>query len=240
MDKTLLVDLKKKIFLRSALISIDSLDEIFSLNSMFTGDEILFELFKKSLRAFEFHHPLVWESRISEDYLQGSSFRDNYSEIKTNFHLYLNCQISADQIVLVPNSTPYIRLGTSYPTTGSYFLPADYDRPYICFGGSIPATQFYLKGICSRPIIVDYTKDLKFTKKGAIYWINIEEGVLGQKFVDQCMTDVLEYIRNLKGNFSLPNFPVDIFGAVEIAYQQLKAELDQYYLQSAWRGDFLV
>jgi hypothetical protein len=54
------------------------------------------------------------------------------------------------------------------------------------------------------------------------------------------MVDVLEYIRNLKGNMTLPNLNVDIFGAVDVAYQQLKSELDQYYLQSVWRGDLLV
>jgi hypothetical protein len=115
----------------------------------------------------------------------------------------------------------------------------DYERPYINLG-SVWAGQLYVRGICSRPIILDYNPDKTFSDTGAIYWMNIEEGVLGQKFVDQCMVDVLEYIRNLKGNMTLPNLNVDIFGAVDVAYQQLKSELDQYYLQSVWRGDLLV
>lgn len=134
---------------------------------------------------------------------------------------------------------PKIRLAGSYPYPGTYMLPIDYDRPFINLG-SVMDNQFYIRGICSRPIIVDYTPDKQFADTGAIYWMNIEEGVLGQKFLDQCMVDVLEYVRNLKGNMTLPNINVDIFNAVDIAYQQLKSELDQYYLQSVWRGDLLV
>lgn len=61
MDKTKIIDLKRKIFLRSALIPIDGLQEVFELNENFSGDELLGELFKKSLRAWEYHHPLIWD-----------------------------------------------------------------------------------------------------------------------------------------------------------------------------------
>lgn len=240
MDKTKLVDLKRKIFLRSALIPVEGLDEIFSLNDMFSGDEILAELFKKSLRNFEYHNPLIWESRVIKDQLCSCAGRDGYCEIRSNFEsLYLKCLIDEGQIILVPNAMPKIRLAGSYPYPGTYMLPIDYDRPFINLG-SVMDNQFYIRGICSRPIIVDYTPDKQFADTGAIYWMNIEEGVLGQKFLDQCMVDVLEYVRNLKGNMTLPNINVDIFNAVDIAYQQLKSELDQYYLQSVWRGDLLV
>jgi hypothetical protein len=70
--------------------------------------------------------------------------------------------------------------------------------------------------------------------------MDIENGVMGEKFVDQVMVNVLEYVRNMKGNLTLPNFSVDIFGAVDVAYQTMKQELDQFYLQSSWRGDTLV
>ena len=54
MDKTKIQDLKKKLFLRSALISIDpsGLSELLSLSDYFSGDEVLFELLKRSLRNF--------------------------------------------------------------------------------------------------------------------------------------------------------------------------------------------
>ena len=67
MDITKIVDLKKKLFLRSALIPIDGLSDLLDLNDTFSADEILEELFKKSLRAFEYHYPLVTEFRISRD-----------------------------------------------------------------------------------------------------------------------------------------------------------------------------
>ena len=55
MDITKIVDLKKKLFLRSALIPIDGLSDLLDLNDTFSADEILEELFKKSLHfVFKF------------------------------------------------------------------------------------------------------------------------------------------------------------------------------------------
>lgn len=251
MDKTLIVDLKKKLFLRSALIPVDGLNELLDLNDMFSADEILEELIKKSLRAFEYHYPLVTEFRISRDQLCGCRRSDGWCEIKSNFEsLYLKCAISEDQIVLVPNATPKIRLAMtgsggyygSYPYPGSYSTsaPIAYERPFIFMGDMATFNQFYMHGIYSRPAIFTYNPDKTFSSEGAIYWMNIEEGVLGQKFVDQCMVDLLDYIRGLNSNLQLPSLPVQMFQACDIYYQQLKGELDQFYLQSAWRGDLLV
>lgn len=251
MDKTLIVDLKKKLFLRSALIPVDGLNELLDLNDMFSADEILEELIKKSLRAFEYHYPLVTEFRVSKDQLCSCRRSDGWCEIKSNFEsLYLKCAISEDQIVLVPNATPKIRLAMtgsggyygSYPYPGSYSTsaPIAYERPFIFMGGMATFNQFYMHGIYSRPAIFTYNPDKTFSSEGAIYWMNIEEGVLGQKFVDQCMVDLLDYIRGLNSNLQLPSLPVQMFQACDIYYQQLKGELDQFYLQSAWRGDLLV
>lgn len=251
MDKTNIVDLKKKLFLRSALIPVDGLNELLDLNDMFSADEILEELIKKSLRAFEYHYPLVTEFRISKDQLCGCRRSDGWCEIKSNFEsLYLKCAISEDQIVLVPNATPKIRLAMtgsggyygSYPYPGSYSTsaPIAYERPFIFMGDMATFNQFYMHGIYSRPAIFTYNPDKTFSSEGAIYWMKIEEGVLGQKFVDQCMVDLLDYIRGLNSNLQLPSLPVQMFQACDTYYQQLKGELDQFYLQSAWRGDLLV
>lgn len=97
-----------------------------------------------------------------------------------------------------------------------------------------------MRGICSRPIIINFNPDKTFSNDSAIYWMNIEEGVLGQKFIDQCLVDILEYVKNLKGNLMLPNMSVDIFNSCENYWMNLKQELDQYYLQSSWRGDLLI
>ena len=169
---------------------------------------------------------------------------------KSNFEsLYLKCAISEDQIILVPNATPKIRLAMSgnhyygsYPYPGSYSTsaPIAYERPFIYMGNMAIYNQFYMHGIYSRPAIFTYNPDKTFSSEGAIYWMNIEEGVLGQKFVDQCMVDLLDYIRGLKSNLQLPSLPVQMFEACDIYYQTLKSELDNFYLQSAWRGDLLV
>lgn len=250
MDKTNIVDLKKKLFLRSALIPIDGLSDLLDLNDTFSADEILEELFKKSLRAFEYHYPLVTEFRVSKEQLCGCKRGDGWCEIKSNFEsLYLKCAISEDQIILVPNATPKIRLAMSgnnyygsYPYPGSYSTsaPIAYERPFIYMGDMATYNQFYMHGIYSRPAIFTYNPDKTFSSEGAIYWMNIEEGVLGQKFVDQCMVDLLDYIRGLKSNLQLPSLPVQMFEACDTYYQTLKSELDNFYLQSAWRGDLLV
>ena len=249
MDITRLIDLRRKIFLRSALIPVDGLSELLGMSDQFSGDEILEEIIKKSLRAFEYHYPLVTEFRVSKSQLCGCRRGDGWCEVKSNFPLYLDCSIGEDQIILVPNATPKIRIASggfgsgSYPYPGSYSTsaPIAYERPFIYLGdlGGIYDT-FYMRGIYSRPMICDYAPDKTWTSRGAIYWMNIEEGVLGQKFVDQCMVDVLDYIRGLNSNLSLPTLPVQMFQACDVAYQQLKAELDQFYLQSSWRGDLLV
>lgn len=245
MDTTKITALKKKMFLRSALIPIDGLSEILDLNDTFSGDEILEELIKKSLRAFEFHHPLITEFRITKDQLCGCKRSDGWCEIKDNFKLYRNCLIAEDQITLIPNATPKIRVASSgiysssYPYPGSYYIPIAYERPFI-FLGNTYQTDFYMHGIYSRPIYFDYNEDRSFADSSTIYWMNIEEGVLGQKFIDQCMVDLLDYIRGLKSNLQLPNMPISMFDACDNYYMNLKQELDQYYLQSNWRGELLV
>lgn len=251
MDITRLTDLKRKIFIRSALIPVEGLSELLGLSDSFSGDEILEEIIKKSLRAFEYYYPLITEFRVSKSQLCGCRRGDGWCEIKSNFPLFLDCSLSEDQIILVPNATPKIRFASgagiygsgSYPYPGSYSTsaPIAYERPFIFLGdlGGL-GNQFYMHGIYSRPMICEYNPDKTWSTKGAIYWMNIEEGVLGQKFVDQCLVDVLDYIRGLNSNLSLPTLPVQMFQACDIAYQQLKAELDQFYLQSAWRGDLLL
>lgn len=63
MDKTLLIDLKKKLFIRAALVNLTSLDEILDLNDYLSADEILLEIIKESLREFENTLPLVLEMK---------------------------------------------------------------------------------------------------------------------------------------------------------------------------------
>lgn len=218
------------------------LDEIFALNETFSADEILSALIKKALRAFEVHHPLIWESKVHIDQLcKCETPGPGYYRIESNFDAYKNCILSEDQIILVPNAMPKIRLVNSYPTPGAYWLPADYSRPYIHFGATPPCQQFYIRGVCSRPLDIILDKNTKaFSDDSYIYWMNIDEGLMGEKFVLQVLCEVLEYIKSLKGMLSLPNMPVDLFGSVETQWMNLKQELDQYYLQSAWRGDLLV
>lgn len=242
MDKTLLTDLKRKVFLRSALIPIDNLSDIFDLNENFSADELLGELFKKSLRQFEYYYPLVWESRVSKDQLKPAG-KAGWQTIESNFNLYLKGIIDEDQIILVPNSTPQLRTTASFPEFPTAYYstaPVAYQRPNIYLGDLYSIDQFWMRGICNRPIDLSYQPDKTFAPGSAVYWMNIEEGVLGQKFLDQCMVDILDYVRLLKSNLQLPGMSVDIFGAVDPAYQQLKQEVDQFYLQSGWRGELFV
>lgn len=102
MDKALLSDLKKKIFIRSALISLGSLDDILGLNDYLSADEILLEIIKKALREYELTNPLILDMKINRGQMctcPGAGM-DGYCEIKSNFTLYLDCKIGEDQIIL--------------------------------------------------------------------------------------------------------------------------------------------
>lgn len=246
MDKILLHDLKKKILIRSALISLGSLDELLGLNDVLSSDEVLLELIKKALREFELTNPLVLDMKVNRQQMCVCTGRglDGYYEIKNNFTLYLEGKIGEDQVVLVPNSIPMWRIGSiSYPTPGNFQYFSDYQRPYV-FMLDIPNIDlFYIRGICSRPIVPDFLPNKTFnpdSKQAAIYYLNAEEGAMSVYFMDLVMVHVLDFIRQLKASLQLPNASIDILGNVDSAYQELRARCDQFALQSGWYGKLLV
>ena len=244
MDIALLTDIKRKLQIRSALLSIP-LDELLGISDMLSPDEIFLEIIKKSLREFENSLPLILDMKVSKGQLCGCANLPGYCEFKSNFTLFLDCIIDESQIILVPNSIPMWRLASmSYPTPGSYTYFSDYRRPYI-FMEDVPwqGDWLYIRGICSRPIIPDFTRERKFnpdSKKAAVYWMNIEEGARGIYFLDLCMVNLLDFIRQLKASIALPNMSIDVLGNVDSAYQELRARTEQFVLQSGWYGDLLV
>lgn len=245
MDKTLLTDLKKKMFIRSSLLALDSIDELLGLNDKLSSDEILLEIIKKALREFEISNPLFLEMKMNKNQMGTCYGMPGFLEIKSNFTLYLDCLISEDQIILVPNSTPYYRYGaSSYPVAGGYEQVLDYRRPYM-FVDNLPTNDvFYIRGLCARPIIPDFLPDKTFnpdSQKAAIYWMNVEDGgARGNYFMDLCMVHLLDFIRQLKASVMLPAVPVDTLSNVDSAYQELRARCDQYQLQSGWYGELLL
>lgn len=243
MDKTLLTDLKKKLYIRSALIAIGGLNEILGMDDNLSGDEILLEIIKEALREFEKSNPLILEMKMNKGAMATCYGREGFYEIKSNFTLFLDCMISEDQIVLVPNSIPQWRNINSYPVPGSYTYFSEYQRPYVYLGDMPSNDQFIVRGICSRPIIPDFLPDRTFNKdsqKAAIYWMNVEEGTQGNYFLDLCLCHLLDYIRQLKSSVSLPGMSIDVLGNVDSAYQELRSRCDQYELQSSWRGELLM
>ena len=245
MEKARLVDLKKKILIRSSMLAINSLEEIFGLNDTLSADEVFLEIMKKALREFEITLPLMYEMRLNKGQM-GTCYNlgPGWYEIKSNFTLYLDCKIAEDQIILVPVSTPKVRYPGSWPTAGTWDWITEYRKPY-CFLGSwdtFSYDYFYMKGICARPIIPDFTEDKTFNTesgKSAIYWLNVEEGAKANYFMDLCMVHVLDYIRQLKASVQLPGLSVDVLSNVDIAYQELRARCDNYALQSSWYGDLV-
>ena len=238
MEKILLSNLRDKIFKRSALIQVNGLRDILELNDEFSGDELFTEIVRRSLANFEYYHPLILEMKIYYDeQSENSSERPMYFKMVDNFNCYLDGRLSEDQITLIPNSVNGIRTQGSYTTVGSYFRQTDYDRPYLQIAWGVG--RYVVRGICNRPLIESYNPDKTYNDKASIYWMTFD-GVRGKVFLDQVLCDTLDYVRSLKSNIVLPNFPAEIFGAADIAYQQIKMELDQYYLQSNWRGDLLV
>lgn len=256
MDKTYLLDLKKKLFIRTTLISLGGVEELLSLNDYITGDEILLEIIKKALREYEQTCPLILESFINKNQLKTCYGKPGYGEIKSNFTLYLKQAIDESQITLVPNAIPAWRCGgstagntyysigsyaSSYPQPLSYTYVLDYNRPYL-FIDDLPP-EFILRYITSRPIIPDWETSEKhnFSQGGAVYWVNVEDGgVRGNFFLDLCLAHLLDYIRQLKASISLPNLPIDLFSNVDASYQELRSRCDQFALQSGWYGDLLL
>lgn len=135
MDKALLKDVKKKLFIRSALISLNSLDDLLGMNDYLSADEILLEIIKQALRQFEITEPLILEMRMNRGQMCTCYGREGYCEIKSNFTLYLNCAIQESDIILVPNSIPMYRIGSlSYPTASNYVYFSDYSKPLFIRG----------------------------------------------------------------------------------------------------------
>lgn len=267
MQKTKLVDLKKKVFIRSTLIGISGLDEILGLNDGISADEILLEIFKNALREFELTEPLVLEMRLNTGASLATCYgRPGWSEIKPNFTLFLKCLIGENDIVLLPTSLPYWRLGDGYgnytggyygatlgvtPTFGSYQPFSDYQAPYlytgdlgIFNGDTTNQRSIYIKGCVARPIVPCWTSDKKFDENDencAIYWMDVETGgARGKFFMDLVLVYLLDYIRQLNASLSLPNGAVQVFNNVDSAYQELKQRCDQYAMQSGWYGDLLL
>ena len=247
MYKTDLTDLKNQIYIQSALLALDSLDEIFGMNERFSADQIFLELIKKSLSEFEQDNPLILEMKVSKDQLRTSYGMPGFGEFKSNFKLYLDDKISEDQIILVPNAIPQWRLGgscgvSSYPTAGAYTYFSEYRKPYV-FIDDIPSEdQLIVKGICSRPVVPDFLPDKSFnpdSEKAAIYWLDLDSGIDGAYFGDLLLANTLDYIRQLKASVQLPGLSVDIFGNIDGAYQELRSRCDQYKMQSGWGGDLL-
>lgn len=235
MEKILLKDLKSRVFKRSALIPIMGLDEILNLNPDISGDEIFTEIVRVSLGTFEYHHPLIIDIPIF--YQEDCEERQGYHKMVDNFNVYLDGRLDENQISLIPNSVNGVKVVGGYTTPGSYYRVTDYDRPYVQIAWSTGA--YMVRSICNRPLIESYTPDKKLDDNAAIYYMSFS-GVKGNIFINQVLCDVLDYIRSLKSNFILPNFPVDILSAADGAYQQKKMELDQYYLQSNWRGELIL
>ena len=262
MDKTLLRDLKQKMYLRSALLGIGSMDSLLGIADGISGDQVLLEIIKHALREFENTHPLMHESKVSADLLRNCSGKNGYGEIKSNFTLYLKCLIDESQIVLVPTSLPMWRVGdygstssiiSSYSTSNipaplAYTYFTDYQKPYVFIGdiglGIGMYDTIYIKGCCARPIVPSFLPDGSFNPKdeaAAIYWMDVETGgARGNFFMDLCMVHLLDYIRQLKASVSLPNSPVDVLANVDAAYQELRSRCDQYQLQSGWYGELLL
>lgn len=135
MIKALLKDIKKKLFIRSALISLNSLDDLLGMNDYLSADEILLEIIKQALKNFELTEPLILEMRINRGQMCTCYNMPGYCEIKSNFTLYLNCMIGEEDIILVPNSIPMYRIGTlSYPTASNYTYFSSYNKPLTIRG----------------------------------------------------------------------------------------------------------
>lgn len=256
-DKTLLSTLKKKLFIRSTILGIGSLDDLLGINDSISADEVLLEIIKKATREFENTTPLIWESTVDrEQLIPCDSIGDGYYELKSNLLLWIKCMIPLNRVILVFNSMPMWRVSSngtgnayssfggtsSYPQAGAYQYVMDYRRPYV-FLDDLPLTTIILRGVCSYPIVPDFLPDGSFnsaSETSAIYFLDVENGARGNFYLDLCMVHLLDYIRQLKASLQFPNMSVDVLANVDAAYQELRSRCDNYALQSGWYGEFLL
>lgn len=248
MDVTKLTDLKEMVFINSALIALPSLEDILGINEKYTADKIFLEMVKNALKEFEQDCPLILEMKVTRDQLRSERAMPGFGEFRSNFTMYLDGKISEDQIILVPNAIPQWRTGSyssyasSYPGPGAYNFFTEYRRPYVFIDDLPCQDMFIVKALCNRPIIPDFLPDGSFnpeSEKAGVYWMHPDEGIDTDYFQDILLSNVLDYIRNLKSSVMLPNLGVDIFSNVDSAYQELRGRIDQYQAQSGWRGQLL-
>jgi hypothetical protein len=70
--------------------------------------------------------------------------------------------------------------------------------------------------------------------------MSLNTGVKSDKFIDQCLLTIIEYLYNMKNNMSLPNLPVEIFNSLDLVKTKLESELEDYYKNTLHDGSLLA
>jgi len=233
--KLKLLDLKKNIQKRSALIGIPNMWSLLSINDSFTDDEIFLEIVQNSVRTFDQAVPLV---RIIKVYL---SFNNTYNryEFTDNSASYINGIIDDTMIIMIPSSIVGITrtlLGNWIPNT--YVRTFIYDKPYLYRTGLMEGV-WMVKGIFDHPLHPNLSQDNRFTDNSMILYM-YNYGPEFKNFQDQVLHDTLRYIIDMNNNLKLPDLPVQLFEAAEQQADKLKESLDRYYYEAKQNGSLYV
>jgi len=231
-----LKDIEKETFNRTTLIAIPDLYEFFDISDRYTPQETLFNIVKLALRDWETYNPLFLTLKIylRPDINRTFKFEDNFKE-------YIKGTITEDQITLVPSTL----LGLSFSNT--YVLSPmvrsiKYVPPYI-YGLYYSPGRYWVNGLYKYPIYEEYDKVSKdFTDKCGIYYLGnySESDSTYQKLMDQIYVGVGNYLLGLKKNLSLPDFPIELFQALEEDVQKVQSELENWYSNSLPSGQYLM
>lgn len=219
---------------RSTLAGIPGLTELLSFNDEeFSADEVFEEILKMALEKFEYYEPLVTTIKVHVDY----SGRDHFP-FTDNTAQVLSGIVGLDNHEMIPNTI----LGLSqYRSFGQGYLQKPIYENGKMYRGSTSGTNTYMiKGIFNRPLIIKYDSSRNITDDSWLCFMAEGRSEKWAMFMKQLLLSFLEYLYNIKSNMTIPDLPIEIFGALEVVKDKLDQELDVYYKETLSSGSLLT
>ena len=212
MSKLLLSELTEIVDRRSSLLVIPDIDKlILSFNEKNNPSLIRIELYKKSLNKWNEKVPLIRMTTERITY-EEHVFIDNFKEYA------IGDIVDVKLVKLIPDKIiSFNGLVRGYRRSWVY-----QDRIlYSIINQSVRMNAMY-----DRPIYYEIMENKELDPLSCIGFVSKEES---SRFYDQCLLDLLEYMDQIKKNFTYPNLPVDIFAGLSEKITDLKQELNDFY-----------
>lgn len=233
MEKVSVNNLKKLLNKRSSLVGIPGLMDLLSFNEEeFSADEVFESILRMALEKFEYYEPLITSINIYIDY----GVKDHYSFID-NVASVIKGIVSEDNLEMIPNSVIGLTKFRQY--SDGYRIRVQYESPKM-YRTSMSSAQYLVKGIFNRPLIIEYDSTKSFTDNCWLCFMAENRGEKWGMFMKQLLLSFLDYIYNIKTNMTIPDLPLEIFGAIETVKSDLATDLETYYKETLSNGSLLT